>query len=145
MLTCDDYPQLMSVEMMKLNGWQGWCNRWEKGEEDADGRFWLWFVYARALDKHQVSFSLKDGDKLYLQNSGHMDIVGVDVKPMFCRLKEVAGYPNVYAWVHEGKCAETKECVFALHIRDGRLSDMDVSDELEEKKSSCVMMFVNEV
>lgn len=69
---------------------------------------------------------IKEGDNLYLQNSGNMDIVWVNLDHKFCRICEVDGYPNVYKWVnaHDGKD------VFALHIKNNTLSDENVNIDI---------------
>ena len=41
-LTCEEYPQILSVDEMKLNAKDNMCNKWEKNDNE-DGTFTLSF------------------------------------------------------------------------------------------------------
>ena len=144
-LTCEEYPQILSVEEMKSNKLENMCNKWEKNVSE-DGTFTLSFRYNKPIcdcDNSQYihiidyddyvcyncgthkSSLFKEDDNLYLQNSGSLDIVCVKPINKFCQLCEVNGYPNVYKWI-----SNKDTCIFALHIKNGILSDENVSDEI---------------
>jgi len=120
-LTCEEYPQILSVEEMKINKLENKCNKWEKNVED--GKF---------------TFSFFEEDKkLYLQNSGTQDVVWVKpIKYDWCQLCEVNGYPNVYQWIDIDK-----KYIFALHINNGMLSDKDISKEINIIQEKCHIIF----
>ena len=78
----------------------------------------------------------KEGDNLYLQNSGSIDIVCVKPINKFCQLCEVDSYPNIYKWVNDDD-----KCIFALHIKNDMLSDENVSKEINIIQTSCHITF----
>ncbi len=155
-LTCEEYPQILSVEEMKLNNLENMCNKWEKNIAK-DGTFTLSFKYTKNVcgcdnlcyihledfgnyecyncgtPKKQI---LKEGDNLYLQNSGNFDIVCVKPINIFCQLCEVDGYPNIYKWVDDDN-----KRIFALHIKNNMLSDINISEEINILQTSCHITF----
>lgn len=121
-LTCESFPRVISVEDMKLNDLESLCNIWEKNDNE-DGTFTLSFKYKE--------------DNWYLQNSGNMDILCVKLTDKFCNLCEVDGYPNVYKWFK----IKHDEHIFALHVKNNKLSDADVSKEINNIKEHCEIEF----
>lgn len=114
-LTCEEYPQILLVEEMKLNKLENMCNKWEKNIAK-DGTFTLSFRYTKNIcdcenlcyidlddyDNYECyncgtpkTSMVKEGDNLYLQNSGNVNIVCVKPINTFCQLCEVDGYPNI--------------------------------------------------
>lgn len=154
-LTCEEFPQILSVEYMKLNNLENMCNKWEKNISE-DGTFTLSFRYNKPVCDcdnsqyiHIIDYddyecyncgisktSLKEGDNLYLQNSGSLDIVCVKPINNFCQLCEVNGYPNIYKWVNNNN-----KCIFALHIKNNMLSDENVSNEINIIQQNCHITF----
>lgn len=154
-LTCEEYPQILSVEEMKLKKLENMCNKWEKNISE-DGTFTLSFRYNKPVCDcdnsqyiHIIDYddyecyncgirktSLKEGDNLYLQNSGSIDIVCVKPINNFCQLCEVNGYPNIYKWVNNNN-----KRIFALHIKNNMLSDEDVSNEINIIQQNCHIIF----
>lgn len=135
-LTCEEYPQIMSVENMKRNALENVCNKWEK-MDGVNGTFTLSFVYEKEVkDFNNCENSCKEGDRLYLQNSGSIDIVYVNSRcEEYCKICEVEGYPNMYKWV-ETYDADTS--IFALHVTtDNMLSDADVSEDIDDIQEYC--------
>ena len=165
-LTCEEYPQILSVEEMKLNKLENMCNKWEKNVSEY-GTFTLSFRYNKPVchcdksSQHSNYINLidyveyecyncgipktsffKEGENLYLQNSGSIDIVCV--KPIYklCEVKdypilcEVNGYPNVYKWVNDDD-----NLMFALHIKNGMLSDENISDKINIIQENCHITF----
>jgi len=175
-LTCEEYPQIVSVEEMKSKQLEAMCNKWEK-RECGDGNFTLSFRYTKHTctcdcDNNNSSYvdlpdyhtyecyhcgipktsAFKEGDNLYLQNSGHMDIVCVksnpNPNPLFCQLSQVDGYPNVYQWANKDTINNTIKDdarIYALHINNNRLSDENVVKEINVIKDSCHITFTNDV
>ena len=47
-LTCEEYPQILSVEEMKSNKLENMCNKWEKNVSE-DGTFTLSFRYNKPI------------------------------------------------------------------------------------------------
>jgi hypothetical protein len=154
-LTCEEYPQILSVKEMKLNKLENMCNKWEKNISE-DGTFTLSFRYNKPVCDcdnsqyiHIIDYddyecyncgisktSLKEGDNLYLQNSCSIDIVCVKPINNFCQLCEVNGYPNIYKWVNNNN-----KRIFALHIKNNMLSDEDVSNEINIIQQNCHITF----
>lgn len=154
-LTCEEYPQILSVEEMKLNKLENMCNKWEKNISE-DGTFTLSFRYNKPVCDcdnsqyiHIIDYddyecyncgisktSLKEGDNLYLQNSGSIDIVCVKPINNFCQLCEVNSYPNIYKWVNNNN-----KRIFALHIKNNMLSDEDVLNEINIIQQNCHITF----
>lgn len=155
-ITCEEYPQILSIEDMKLNNLENMCNKWEKNNTE-NGTFTLSYKYKKHkcdCDNSQYT-TLKDyndyecyncgtskneffkeGDNLYLQNSANVDIVCVKTMNKFCQICEVDGYPNIYKWVNDDD-----KLIFALHVRNGRLSDKNVSKEIDIIQKSCHIIF----
>jgi hypothetical protein len=75
--------------------------------------------------RHKIQ-QFKEGDNLYLQNSGSIDIVCVKQTKKYCDICEVKGYPNIYKWVQPDNTF-----TFALHITNNQLSDAHVSESKE--------------
>ena len=155
-LTCEEYPQILSVEEMKLKQLENMCNKWETNVAE-DGTFTLSFKYKKNVcycDNsdyiHIIDYNnyecyncgtpkismFKEGDNLYLQNSGSIDIVCVKPTNAFCQLCEVDGYPNIYKWVNDDD-----KCIFALHIKNGMLSDENIYNEIDIIQESCHITF----
>jgi hypothetical protein len=154
-ITCEEYPQLLSVEEMKLNELEYKCNKWEK-KYNNDGTFKLYFTPFKHMcdfDNSQYNM-LEDFDKyecydcgvlkceeeydLYLQNSGTQDIVCARKNKTFCNLCEVPGYPNIYKWTDPDN-----SLIFALHCNDDNyLSDKNISENIDEIKDLCKISFV---
>lgn len=158
-LTCEEYPRVLSVIVMKSNNLENMCNKWEINTAE-DGTFTLSFIFAKYCncdnsintccidyDEYECyncgtsKTSIKHGDKVYLQNSGSMDIVCVKPEPEFCQLCEVDGYPNIYKWVND----EKNKCIFALHIENDMLSDGNISDQIDKIQSSCHITFTENI
>ena len=80
-------------------------------------------------------YLFEEGTNLYLQNSGSLDIVWADLKvSQWNKLCEVKNYPHVYQWF---RFDENKQpCIFALHDKNGALSDECVFNKLDELKDS---------
>ncbi len=159
-LTCEEYPQILSVEEMKFNKLENMCNKWEKNVSE-DGTFTLSFRYIKhecdcdnSQNIHLIDYVdyecyncgipkqslFKEGDNLYLQNSGSMDIVCVKPTNKFCQLCQVDGYPNVYKWINDDE-----KFMFALHINNGMLSDEDISNEINIIHENCCITFTEYV
>lgn len=83
-----------------------------------------------------MSVILKEGDNLYLQNSGSIDILWVKPKNKFCQLCEVNGYPNIYKWI-----SDDDKFMFVLHIKNGMLSDENISNKINIIQESCYITF----
>ncbi len=155
-LTCEEYPQILSVEEMKLNSKENMCNKWEKND-NKDGTFTLSFKYEKdacgcdnsqyiylkdyndfecyQCGKHKIQ-KFKEGDNLYLQNSGSMDIICVKPIENYCKMCEIKGYPNIYKWFQQDDTL-----IFALHIKHNMLSDENVSKEINFIKEYCHIEF----
>ena len=88
----------------------------------------------------QKNHTFKDGTHLYLQNSGHMDIVCVKPNNAHCSLCEVDGFPNVYKWVNNDKT-----CIFALHAEHGRLSDANIADKMDVAMDQHSIIFTDKI
>lgn len=155
-LTCEEYPQILSVEEMKLHKLENTCNKWEKNVSE-DGTFTLSFRYNKPVcdcDNSQyiniIDYNdyecyncgtpktsyFKEGENLYLQNSGCIDIVCVKPINEFCQLCEVNSYPNVYKWI-----SDDDKLMFALHIKNGMLSDKNISNEINIIQENCHITF----
>lgn len=155
-LTCEEYPQIISIEEMKLKNLENICNKWEKNIAD-DGTFTLSFRYEKPIcDCDNSSYiniidydnyecyncgtsktqRFKEGDNLYLQNSGNIDILCVEPSNKYCQLCLVDGYPNIYKWA-----SNDKNCIFALHIKNGMLSDENISNKLNIMQECCHIIF----
>ena len=145
-LTCEFIPQLLSVEYIKQNGLENICNRWEK-LDTMNGTFRLSFVPVRCnCDNSQyVHYDdyndyecyhcgiTKWSERLYLQNSGSLDILCADKYNDFCELCEVTNYPNTYKWHKDDN-------LYVLHISDKRV----LSDKyIENIDNSCHITFVD--
>lgn len=156
-LTCEEFPQILSVEVMKLNNLENMCNKWEKNNVE-NGTFTLSFKYKKNIcccDNSQyinlVDYDnyecyncgtpktpfFEEGENLYLQNSGSIDIVCVKPICKFCQICEVDGYPNIYKWIN----SRNDKYIFALHIKNNMLSDEDVSKEIDIIQKSCCITF----
>jgi hypothetical protein len=168
-LTCEEYPQILSVDEMKLNSQEYICNKWEKNDND-DGTFTLSFKeydeftcdcdnsqYVDVEDYNDYDcyncgrFKMsrfKERETLYLQNSGSMDIVWV--KPLeayFTReenftICEVEGYPNIYKWSREDR--DEDKPIFALHVKNNMLSDENIVSNINSIKEYCYIEFTEE-
>lgn len=158
-VTCEEYPDLLSVEEMKANQLEHRCDKWEK-TDNADGTFTVSFKYERRTCNcdHEQRSSFKDDDlfecyncgiksqpwnegcRLYLQNSGNLDIVCVKPSERFSKMCEVAGYPDIYKWVHPNEAL-----VFALHVKNNMLSDENVANALDTVQESCHLVFTDQV
>jgi Zn finger protein HypA/HybF involved in hydrogenase expression len=161
-LTCEEYPQILSVEKMKSNNLENMCNKWEKFVSE-DGTFTLSFRYKKPVcdcDNSQYIYyddyanyecyncgtrktsfkDVKEGDNLYLQNSGSIDIVCVKPINNCCQLCEINGYPNVYKWI-----SYDDNLMFALHIQNGMLSDEDISNKINIIQENCHIIFTEYV
>lgn len=145
-LTCEEYPQILSVENMKLNKLEHLCNRWEK-IDNKNGTFTLSFKYNSQYPSMTIyngatrEASFNNGDILYLQNSGSIDIVCV--KPIineYCQLCLVDKYPNIYKWINNDD-----KLIFALHIKDDLLSDENVADEIDNIQENCHITFTDHI
>lgn len=157
-LTCEEYPQVLAVDQMKLEKLEYRCNKWEK-KETGDGAFTLSYKYEKELCKckntvyvHLEDYnnyycyhcgltkhsSFEEGVELYLQNSGNMDVVCVKPIPNGSQLNEVVDYPNTYKWATMGM-GEDVSCMFVLHIEHGLLSDANVA--LDAMHDSCYIEF----
>lgn len=118
-VTCDEFPEAVSVNVME----HFTCDKWQLTKKNEDGTF-------------QVYYEL-NGTRMYLQNSGSIDILASKPCNMFCHLKEVPGQQCVFQWVgHEN-------LIFALHVTaDGHLSDSDMKGNLH--LDCCHIVFTNE-
>ncbi len=155
-LTCEEYPQILSVEEMKLNSQENMCNKWKKNDNE-DGTFTLSFKHEKdacTCDNSQYTYledyndfecyecgehkirNPKEGGNLYLQNSGSMDILCVKPTENYCNLCEVKGYPNIYKWFQHDDTF-----MFVLHVKNKMLSDENVSNEINSMKEYCHLEF----
>jgi hypothetical protein len=134
-VTCEEYPQIVSVETMKSPGFENKCNKWEKNE-NKDGTFTLSYksekhacncdnsvyIHLPDFDQYECYFCgihKSQYDTFYLQNSGHQDIVCAKPINRFCDLIVCEGRPNIYKWAQGAQNLE-----FILHVsEDHRLSD----------------------
>ena len=160
-LTCEEYPQVLSLEEMKLNNQQNMCNKWEKIDTE-DGKFTLSFKYKKhqcSCDNSQYIYledyynfecyncgigktpNFKEGDNLYLQNSSNIDILCVNPINKYCQICEVDGYPNIYKWIND----DYDNLIFTLHVKDNLLSDADISEEINTIQESCHIVFTEEI
>lgn len=160
-LICHEYPYVLTVEKMKLEKLEHMCNKWEQHVSE-DGTFTLSYKHDKLVfecdcdhsqDIHVFGYDnsmcfncnrpkkthFKDGERLYLQNSGSIDIVCVKPTNHFCQLCEVDGYPNVYKWTSDS--FEYDKLIFALHVKDGMLSDENISDNIDSIQEQCHILF----
>lgn len=150
-LTCDEWPQLISVDTMKSNHLEHMCNKWEKNDA-TDNTFTLSFKHTKNAyededdDSENDEYSKKsivsamENVDFYLQNSGNMDIVCAKPTNRGCQLCEVDGYPNIYKWID---VRDDDRCIFALHVTTNHeLSDANIKNEIDVIKDSCHMTFV---
>lgn len=158
-LTCEEYPQLVYVEnIIKSNCV---CDKWEKTDYP-DGTFTLSYKYTKCqcsnnnykfydlpdfheydcyscgITKKEASY---EGTSMYLSNSGSQDIVWAHPKMRCNKLKEVQGYKNVYEWYPK----QYNNTTFALHIEDGRLSDANISNNIDNILKKCSILFVDNI
>lgn len=132
-VTCEYYPSIIPVDYMKEQKLEYLCNQWVK-TTNKDNSFHLSFTYSG--DLIDDSCTLEHDIVLYLQNSGHMDIVISGERCEEFNLCEDDEYPNVYRYVNTNR----EEYKFALHCdkhgtRDiYRLSDNNVASELKKDK-----------
>ncbi len=158
-LTCDEFPHLVSVEdMMKHNFVY---DKWEKTDYP-DGTFTLSYKYTKCqcgnnkyefynlpdfheYDCYSCGITKKEaryeGTSMYLSNSGSQDIVWTNPKIIDNKLKEVQGYKNVYEWYPK----RYNHTTFALHIEDGRLSDANISNNINNILNYCSILFVDNI
>ena len=143
-ITCDPYPSIISVEVMKKHNLQYLCNQWIKTTNE-DNSFHLSFNYSG--DLVQEGCIIKNGTNLYLQNSGCMDILIAGENCETFNLCEDNDYPNVYRYVNS---IHKKDNKFAIHCESHearecfKLSDMDVASKLREDKefiNNCHIQF----
>jgi len=140
-LTCEEYPQVLSVETMKNENLEYMCNKWEKTNYSSNSTFTLSFNYEShkcncdnsaytCMDDYDMfvcyncgiakSTTYANGTKLYLQNSGSIDIVCAKPNSNNIALSELVHHPQVYAW--HPVCCDNH--LYALHITSGgHLSD----------------------
>lgn len=158
-LTCEEYPQILSVDEMKLNAKDNMCNKWEKNDNE-DGTFTLSFKYEKELcscdNSQYVDLNdytdypcyecgrpkiqkFKEGDILYLQNSGSIDIVCVKPIELYCKICGVEGHSNIYKWFQPDN---DNTRIFILHIKNNMLSDENVSKEIDLLKEYCHIEFM---
>lgn len=155
-LTCEEYPQIMSVDdVIGSKNLQNMYNKWIKND-NPDGSFTLSYMYEKhsCNDDNTQYEDLPDyndytcyshgykgkneyeeGTNLYLQNSGHIDIVCVKPNSTFCTLCNIPGYPNAYKWT------DPEYGTFALHV-DDRLSDANVFKTIDSIYKYCHIEFV---
>lgn len=169
-LTCDEYPTFITTEIMKKYNLEYKCNKWIKTDND-DGTFLLSYKYKKQMcdcdntmfDENlkslyecflckKIKLNYKDGEMLYLQNSGCQDIVFVNNNvSLNARLIEIEGNPNMYAWANNN----TKN-IYALHVEitddetidsNMYLSDCNMKKYIEEQKNidSCHIIFTNDI
>lgn len=161
-LTCEQYPQVISVEEMKSdNYWKDKCDKWEKNNNE-DGTFTLSFKHKKIScscdNSNYINYEdfedyecyecgrpkntdLEYGENLYLQNSGNMDIVcvGPTTNLKYCKLCVVDGYPNIYKWSND----DGDKAIYALHVNDDdELSDKNIVEEINDIKENCHIIFV---
>lgn len=164
-LTCEEYPQILSVDEMKLNSQEYMCNKWEKNDND-DGTFTLSFKYndftCDCNNSQYVDLAdykdygcyncgkskmprLTESETLYLQNSGNIDIVMVSPIQYYFTSEtnfticEVEGYPNIYKWT-QGDDNQ----IFALHVKNNMLSDANIVSDINSIKEYCYIEFTEE-
>ncbi len=182
-ISCDEYPEVFSVDLVKNLGLENRFNKWEK-KDNEDGTFTLSYKfekktcncdnspYEHITDYHLyecynccrlITPPFEEGTDLYLQNSGHMDILCANSQQKFCQLIEVIGYPNIYKWTE----SSSPENIFALHLTKhyfepkemfkeyfsdedilqlrmaDQLSDSNIKDKIsdEEMQKSCHIIF----
>jgi hypothetical protein len=149
-LTCEEYPQIFSIEYVKEHNLEHMCNRWIKNDF-SNGTFTLSFINIKETcdcDKLKYRYAIdfenydcyecgryknkfENNINLFLQNSGHMDILCVKPYRLIRDyLKKVDGYENVYAWSNN-----EKNLIFALHNEDGILSDCNIYDKINKNEN----------
>ena len=160
-LTCEEYPQLLSVNYVKDNKLEYLCNKWQKNDTN-DNKFTLSYKYEKITcncDNSQYT-QLKDyniyecyncgreksqkfleNTDLYLQNSGSIDVVCVKPQQSFCELCNVDNYQNVYKWTD----TYDENLIFALHIENGMLSDRNVKDKIDNNKDLYQIIFTETI
>ncbi len=172
-ITCEEYPRVITVEEMKTKQLEHLCNKWEK-INTTENLFTLSFkhekytcnceniiksqpvVFDECLTIEEIfgdyketlchgcklSKIAREGENLYLQNSGHMDIVCVFAGrkvSQLDQLTEVSDYPNVYRWN-----SDEKTPMFSLHVNENNmLSDYDISKNIDKIKDYCLISFVD--
>ena len=155
-LTCEEYPQVLSIDIMKAKKLEYMCNKWQKNILD-NGNFTLSYKYKKetcncdnssytCLDDYDnyecyncgryKSKEYEEDTNLYLQNSGSIDIVWTKPYPSFCELCEVNEFPNIYKWIND-----TDKAIFALHIKNDMLSDDNIINEISNMKKLCHIKF----
>jgi len=155
-LTCEEFPQCISIHTMKENELEDMCNKWEKIENVENGTFTLSYKYRKPfcdcinsdLYKYECyncsSYTqtlYEDGTDLYLQNSGNMGIV--ECGPNKCRseLCKVIGYDNMYKW---NKYFDDG-AIYALQVTFDGLTDVNIVNKIDTVKDNCCMLFVEEI
>jgi hypothetical protein len=168
-LTCEEYPQIISIETIKANKLEYMCDKWIKNDYD-NGNFTLSYKYMKkscdcdnSNNEHLDDYDLydlykcyncgvlktntlnfiEDGVDLYLQNSGSRDIVCVKDKERYCQLCTIENYPNIYKWFNED--LDYNKYIFALHVKDGYLSDSNIAGNIDSNIESCYITFVDSI
>lgn len=157
-LSCEEFPQVLSVDFVKTKNLEHLCDRWEK-QVNPDNTFTLSFKYQKEIcncDNSQFTQledynnyecyncrryklnGIEEGVNLYLQNCCR-DILHVNTLQHGCQLIEVSGYQNVYEWLPTNK---SNRKMFALHVtEDDRLSDKNIMDKIDSMTDNCQMIF----
>ena len=149
-LTCEIFPRVLLVDEMKADKLEYLCDKWEKKDTE-NNKFTLSYKYEKktclcdnTAYENISDFELYDcyncgrlkkeifenGIDLYLQNSGSQDIVWSDPNNKFCEMCTVNNLKNAYQWFNEDYRG-----VFALHIENNMLSDMDISKEIQQNEN----------
>jgi len=167
-ITCEEYPEVLSIEKMKECKMENLCNKWEKTEVN-DGQFLLSYKYKKnTCDCDNSTYTtysdyddydcyrcgrlkvapFEDGTVLYLQNSGSIDIVCTKPHSRWNEICQVEGHPNVYQWIPRDD-DKYGPSAFVLHARNiaestsRYLSDNDMIKELSanENIDNCHIIF----
>jgi hypothetical protein len=159
-ITCEEYPQVLTIEEMKLKKLEYMCNKWEKNDNN-DETFTLSYKYEKEKCEcnnsqykkiedyndyecyncgRKKTNEFEEGMNLYLQNSGNMDIVCVKPKQKNCKLCKVIENSNIYKWINNDD-----KMIFALHIKDNKLCDENIGDNINNMKDECYIEFTNDI
>lgn len=165
-LTCHEFPELISVDEMKKRKMEEECNRWEK-KCSKNGSFTLSFSYIKYdnsqyehITKYNNFFSRNQysvfkselykyqyNTNLYLQNSGDMDVLQCKPQMTYANyFYELPDYPNIIAYLlinvpsygilYHYINESYDKTIFALHIKNNRISDSESSEIIKKKENN---------
>jgi hypothetical protein len=154
-LTCEEYPQILSVEVMRKQKLENICNRWEKKEIIKNESFKLFYKNFKetcdcnksgcecdVYECYNCGKSINEKvDEMYLKNSGHMDIVITGKEIEWCELHENKDFKNIY------ELNTTYDANYCLHMdkNSNLLSDNNIKGLIEELEDNCYILFVDNI